>query len=155
MCGKTTHETEDLIRDEIAATSKVKKCAITSIGPAGENLVLFAAVINDKHRAAGRSGVGAVMGSKNLKAIVAGGDKPVTVADEKGFKERVAHCLDLVKQAKSLQILGEYGTPFLVDLVSQFGIHPAKNFQGGVFDGADKINADSFKKSILTVQYGF
>ena len=149
LWGKTTHEAEDLMREEIDATARVKKCSIAGIGPAGENLVLFAAVINDKHRAAGRSGVGAVMGSKNLKAIVAGGDQRVTVADEKGFKQSAAHCLDLVKQAKSLEVLGEYGTPFLVDLVSQFGIHPAKNFQGGVFDGAEKINADSFKKSIF------
>jgi aldehyde:ferredoxin oxidoreductase len=149
LWGRTTHETEDMIRDEIFAASKVKKCSIAGIGPAGENLVLFASVINDKHRAAGRSGVGAVMGSKNLKAIVAGGDRPVTVADEKGFTQSVAHTLDLVKQAQSLKILGEYGTPFLVDLVSKFGIHPAKNFQEGVFADADKINADTFKNSIF------
>jgi aldehyde:ferredoxin oxidoreductase len=149
LWGKTTHETEDLIRDEIAAASRVKKCSIAGIGPAGENLVLFASVINDKHRAAGRSGVGAVMGSKNLKAIVVGGDRQVAVADEKGFKQSVAHTLDLVNQAKSLEILREYGTPFLVDLVSKFGIHPAKNFKEGVFADADKINADSFKKSIF------
>jgi aldehyde:ferredoxin oxidoreductase len=149
LWGKTTHETEDLIRSEITDKSEANKCSVASIGPAGEKLVLFSAVINDKHRAAGRSGVGAVMGSKNLKAIVASGDKTVTVADAKAFEQSVALTKQIVKEAKSLQTLGEYGTPFLVDLVSTAGIHPAKNFQGGVFDGANKINADSVKQSIV------
>jgi aldehyde:ferredoxin oxidoreductase len=149
LWGKTTHETENLIRDEIAATSRVKKCSIAGIGPAGENLVLFAAVINDKHRAAGRSGVGAVMGSKNLKAIVTGGNRRITLADEKGFKQSVAVTKELVKQNAGMQTLGKEGTPFLVDLVRSFGVLSTRNFQTGVFEGADRINADSVSKSIL------
>jgi aldehyde:ferredoxin oxidoreductase len=66
--GKTTHETDAALRAETHANAR-----IASIGPAGENQVLFAAIMNEKDRAAGRAGVGAVMGSKNLKAIVVKG----------------------------------------------------------------------------------
>ncbi len=149
LWGKTTHETEDLIRSEVRDKSEANKCSVASIGPAGERLVLFSAVINDKHRAAARSGVGAVMGSKNLKAIIAEGNKSITLADPKGFEQSVAVTREMVKESKGMQTLGEYGTPFLVDLVSAAGIHPAKNFQGGVFDEANKINADSVKQSIV------
>ena len=77
--GKSTHETEDRLKAETHDEAKV-----CSIGPAGEKLALIAAVMNDKHRAAGRSGVGAVMGSKNLKAVVAKGFQSVKVARPKG-----------------------------------------------------------------------
>ena len=75
LWGKTTHETTDAILAETDPDAKV-----ACIGPAGEKGVLFAAVINDKHRAAGRSGVGAVMGSKNLKAVAVRGTKGVNTA---------------------------------------------------------------------------
>src|SRR5258708_5888298 len=78
--GKTTSETEDGIREELG----IPGLRIAGIGPAGENLVRFACIINDKHRAAGRSGVGAVMGSKNLKAIAVRGTGPVTIARPPG-----------------------------------------------------------------------
>jgi aldehyde:ferredoxin oxidoreductase len=149
LWGKTTHETEDLIRGEFTDISEANRCSIASIGPAGEKLVLFSAVINDKHRAAARSGVGAVMGSKNLKAIVAGGNRSVALADAKGFEQSVALTREMVKQSKGMQTLGEYGTPFLVDIVSRAGIHTTKNFQGGVFYEADKINGDSMRESIV------
>jgi aldehyde:ferredoxin oxidoreductase len=149
LWGKTTHQTEDLIRSEITDRSEAHRCSVASIGPAGEKLVLFSAVMNDKHRAVGRCGAGAVMGSKNLKAIIAGGNRSVTLADAKGFEKSVALTRDMVKQSKGMQILGEYGTPFLVDLVSKAGIHTTRNFQGGVFEGANKINADSMAQSIV------
>ena len=149
LWGKTTHETEDLIRSDIHKAAEAKKCSIASIGPAGEKLVLFAAVINDKHRAAGRTGIGAVMGSKNLKAIVAGGSRRITLADESGFKESVAVTKELVKQNAGMQTLGTDGTPFLVDIVRAFGVISTRNFQTGVFEGAKRINAQSMKDSIL------
>src|SRR5262249_59015291 len=83
--GKTVSETEDGIREELG----VPNTRVACIGPAGENLVRFACIINDKHRAAGRSGVGAVMGSKNLKAVAVRGTHGVPVADPKGFMEAV------------------------------------------------------------------
>src|SRR5207245_7974626 len=83
--GKTTSETEDGIRDELG----IPGLRIAGIGPAGERLVRFACIINDKHRAAGRSGVGAVMGSKNLKAIAVRGTQGVGIADAPGFMKAV------------------------------------------------------------------
>ena len=81
LWGMTTHETEDAIRDEIGMPWKGDMFRIASIGPAGEKLSKAACIINDKARAAGRSGVGAVMGSKNLKAIAVKGTKAITLTD--------------------------------------------------------------------------
>jgi len=75
LWGKTTHEVEDIIHEEFHGDAK-----IASIGPAAENQVMFSCIINDKHRAAGRSGVGAVMASKNLKAIAVRGTGGVKVS---------------------------------------------------------------------------
>ena len=149
LWGKNTHETEALMRGEMHNASAASKCSIACIGPAGEKLVRIACVINDKHRAAGRSGVGAVMGSKNLKAIIAGGDRKITLADEKLFEQSVGAARELVKQNAGMQTLGKDGTPFLVDLVNMVGIFPSRNFQTGVFEDADKINAGSMRDSIL------
>src|SRR5262245_42555377 len=79
--GKTVTETEDGIREELG----VPGARIACIGPAGERLVRFACIMNDKHRAAGRSGVGAVMGSKNLKAVAVRGTRGIPVADPPAF----------------------------------------------------------------------
>ncbi len=149
LWGKNTPETEALIRGERSNTSVVGKYSIACIGPAGERLVRFACVINDKHRAAGRSGVGAVMGSKNLKAIIAGGDRKITLADKTLFEHSVSVTRELVKQNAGMQVLGKDGTPFLVDLVNIMGIFPARNFQTGIFEDAEKINAVSMRDSIL------
>ena len=80
LWGKTVHETTDLLCAETSADAKV-----ACIGPAGENLVLFAGVLNDKNRAAGRGGMGAVMGSKKLKAVAVRGSGSVTVARQDEF----------------------------------------------------------------------
>src|SRR5512145_790372 len=93
LWGKTTGQTTDAIVDEL----KDKSVRVACIGPAGEKLVLFACIINEKTRAAGRGGVGAVMGSKNLKAIAARGDLPIKPADEaklKSVNERVKKKLE-------------------------------------------------------------
>src|SRR5208337_656625 len=85
LWGKEVPETTELLYAETAEDAKV-----ACIGPAGENLSLIAAVMNDMHRAAGRTGVGAVMGSKNLKAVAVRGTGGVTVADKAGFLGAVA-----------------------------------------------------------------
>ncbi len=82
LWGKDTYETEDLLKEEVGD----KRAQVISIGPAGENLVKFACVMNDRGSTAGRCGMGAVMGSKKLKAVVARGNKKVPVADEAAFK---------------------------------------------------------------------
>ena len=93
LWGKDTHETTDMLLTETNANARV-----ACIGPAGEKKVLFAAIMNDKHRAAGRSGVGAVMGSKNLKALVVKGKGRIPQADPKRFKAFNKEILDIFKQ---------------------------------------------------------
>lgn len=143
--GKSTHETEDILKAETDEDAKV-----ASIGPAGERLALTACVVNDKHRSAGRSGVGAVMGSKNLKAIVVRGMKGLKVAKTKDF---LAACLSADSKLKASPVTGQglpvYGTPVLVNIINAHGFFPTKNFQFGQFEGADRISGETLRDTIL------
>jgi aldehyde:ferredoxin oxidoreductase len=106
LWGKTTWETLDLVRKELDDPS----LHTVSIGPAGENLVRGACIIQDRGRAFGRCGTGAVMGSKNLKAIVARGTGSIRVADPKAFQETVFRVREMIKKAKNLENTRKYGT---------------------------------------------
>ncbi len=135
LWGKNTHETTDIILEENGSKSGKVAC----IGQAGENLVKFACIINDKHRAAGRTGVGAVMGSKNLKAIFADGKKKVEVAAD-NFKEVVK---SKVQKIRTNPITGEalpkLGTKVLDNIINENGLYPTNNFQYGTFDGTNEM----------------
>ncbi len=150
LWGKTTHETEDRLKAETQEEAKV-----CSIGPAGEKLALTACVMNDKHRAAGRSGVGAVMGSKNLKAVVAKGYQSVKVARPKEF---MAACRAVVKKLADNPVTGgglpKYGTPVLVNVINAHGFLPTRNFQQGQFEGADKVSGETIADTILIKNKG-
>ncbi|MGE5553421.1 MAG: aldehyde ferredoxin oxidoreductase family protein [Betaproteobacteria bacterium] len=145
LWGKTTHETEDILHAETDPEAK-----IASIGPAGENLVKFACVVNDKHRAAGRSGVGAVLGAKNLKAIAVRGIGGIKVADPARFREAM---LDAFAKTKAHPVtstgLPAYGTAILVNIINAHGIFPTRNFQTGVFPGAEKISGEAMAERTL------
>jgi len=154
LWGKTTHETEDIIRDEIGNYWKARETHIACIGPAGEKLARLAAVINDKHRAAGRGGLGAVMGSKNLKAIAVRGTKTITVADKDACREAFLSILEINKKspATSLETANSYpnqGTARVINITNAKGILPVRNFQGGVFEEAAKINGEALRDTIL------
>lgn len=122
----------------------------TLIGPAGEKGVLFASIMNDLHRAAGRSGVGAVMGSKNLKAVVVKGKGKVPLADPKRFNSLVVGFLKNFKQSfgDGPVPLREWGTAVTAMGTQNFGVFPTRNFQSGQFEGWDKIDGRA-----LTDQY--
>jgi aldehyde:ferredoxin oxidoreductase len=143
--GKTTHEATDQILSETDMDARV-----ACIGPAGEKLVRYACIINDKHRAAGRSGVGAVMGSKNLKAVVVKGSGSVTVADKEAFKKAT---LDGFQKIKANPVtstgLPAYGTAVLVNIINASGVFPTRNFQQSVFEGAEKISGEVLAEDIL------
>ncbi|RPI50764.1 MAG: aldehyde ferredoxin oxidoreductase, partial [Chloroflexi bacterium] len=145
LWGKDTHETEDIIRAETA-----EDVAVACIGPAGENLALIAAIINDKHRAAARSGVGAVMGAKNLKAVAARGSQKPELYDEKAMRgvvrEAVSQLSADIKKGATMRI---YGTSYVPDVTNEAGILPTHNFQFGQFEGAHKINGPSLKEHFL------
>lgn len=143
--GKNTAETTDILVAETDPDAKV-----ACIGPAGERLVLFACVVNDKGRAAGRSGVGAVMGSKNLKAIVVRGTGDVKVADPTKFREAVLAAFKKIKEFPvTSQGLPTYGTAVLVNVINQHGAFPTRNFQTGVFEGAEKISGETLAATLL------
>ncbi len=143
--GKDTHETMRILKDEL--TSNI---SVACIGPAGENLVPFAAIMNDKDRAAGRGGVGAVMGSKNLKAITASGNKQIQVSDPEGLKKMISTINTLIDKnpvtGKSLQLLG---TSVLVNVINAHGMYPTENFQRGVFNDAEGTSGEKIAETIL------
>jgi len=145
LWGKTTHEATDQILSETDRDARV-----SCIGPAGEKLVRFACIINDKHRAAGRSGVGAVMGSKNLKAVAVRGSGSITIADKEAFRKATLDGFQKVKaNPVTSQGLPAYGTCVLVNIINASGIFPTRNFQEGVFEGAEKISGEVLAEDIL------
>jgi len=136
LWGKWTTETEKLIRSDMMADSdawEINNVSIVSIGPAGENLVKFACLMADGGRAAGRSGLGAVMGSKNLKAIAALGTGEVTIADVDGFKNAVMDFLQEGRENKELEKRHMWGTWSLPGRANKTGTQAALNFQTGSF----------------------
>jgi aldehyde:ferredoxin oxidoreductase len=146
LWGKTTHETTDQLLLETDPGARA-----ACIGPAGENLVLFASVMNDKDRAAGRSGVGAVFGSKNLKALAVRGGMPVPLADEQRFRafnrQVVKRFKDAFKDAPPP--LRVYGTAGVVAATQAFGVLPTKNWQQGTFEGWEGIYAGTLNEKHL------
>ena len=127
-----------------------KGVRVTCIGPAGEHRNLTSCIINEEHRAAGRGGTGAVLGSKNVKAIAATGDLPIKPADEdklNAVKERIRKKID---ENGICQGLHKYGTAILVNIINENGVLPTRNFQRGYFPEADKISGETMEKTILT-----
>ena len=137
--GHNTLDTTDLVRAETDEDAKV-----SCIGPAGEHQALLACIMNEMHRAAGRTGVGAVMGSKNLKAIAVCGSGAVQVADPERFKAAVMKARKLI-QAHPVGGAGlkAYGTDVLVNILNQVGALPTRNYQDGYFPTADKTGGES------------
>ena len=146
LWGKDTHQTTDMLLAETDI-----KARVACIGPAGEKRVLFASIMNDKHRAAGRSGVGAVMGSKNLKAVVVKGKGRIPLADSERFKAFNKKILNIFKQEIEKTPLGltVNGTAGVVVATQNFGVLPTKNWQQGTFDGWEKIQGEELTKQFL------
>ncbi len=134
--GTTVWHTEDWIKER----HQNPLLKVASIGEAGEQAVRFACIINDLHRAAGRSGVGAVMGAKNLKAIACHGTVGVTVDDSERFMAAVKRGHQLLAESQARQELTEFGTNGMIDLMEEFGGLPTRNFQEVQFEGTSKIN---------------
>jgi len=117
---------------------------ISAIGKAGEEGVMYACIVNDRHRAAGRSGVGAVMGSKNLKAITVRGTQGVAVEDPARFMEAVAEKKQvLAENAVTGQGLPTYGTQVLMNVINEVGALPTRNAGEVQFEGAGKISGEA------------
>ncbi|NLO25945.1 MAG: aldehyde ferredoxin oxidoreductase family protein [Clostridiales bacterium] len=151
LWGKNVFETTDMVLEETAEDARV-----ACIGPGGEKKVLFAGVINDKNRAAGRSGLGAVMGSKNLKAVAVKGSKSIKVADPEGFMEA---CTDARTKLKEHPVTGgglpTYGTQILINILNQSGALPTRNWRdGGIFEEAEGISGETLTEKYLVRNKG-
>ena len=142
--GMETYETEDTVNRKFGKGAK--KSGAVVIGPAGENLVRFALIENDYWRSAGRTGVGTVMGSKNLKAIVFKGDKRRPLFDE----ERVRlFSKELSAESKNNPIVQAYknmGTPMMVESVNKIKAFPTRYWSEGFFDKWENISAEALHK---------
>ncbi len=139
--GMMTSAVEEALRNDLDRDAKV-----LSIGPAGESRIPWACLSTDQYHKAGRGGAGALMGMKNVKAVAIRGTGAVSVGDAKVFLDaiyRLHH--DYILTDTNLWA-HEEGTPVLVDVINGGGALPTRNFSAGVFEGADKINSESFQK---------
>lgn len=134
--GTTVWHTEESIKER-HGDPQIK---VASIGVAGEQGVRYACIVNDLHRAAGRSGVGAVMGAKRLKAIAVRGSRGVTVTDPKRFLSVVRDTHAKLADSEGRRELTEYGTNAMIDSMNAFGGLPTRNFREMSFEGTGHIN---------------
>ena len=153
LWGKDVWSTTDMIQEELAAEvgkDEAKEIKVAAIGPAGENLVRFAAIMNDKSRAAGRGGHGAVMGSKKLKAIAVRGHMKPPVADPVKLREVIKETATKHrKNPVTSEGLPKLGTAILVNIINKAGMLPTRNFKTGVFEGAEKISGETLAEKYL------
>lgn len=139
LWGKDVYETQQSLRGEL----EDERIKVIGIGPAGENLVKFACLTTDSYHAAGRGGPGAVLGSKNVKALAVRGTNGVQVKDMPGL-------LSYLKEIMGEHVLNEDhewtwddGTPLIVDMSQEAHVLPTRNFQAGQFEDAQEINSEA------------
>ncbi|MFX1578994.1 MAG: aldehyde ferredoxin oxidoreductase family protein [Promethearchaeota archaeon] len=133
--GRDVFETEEILLKEHGRRTRV-----AVIGPAGENLVRFANIDSSPHRQAGRGGSGAVLGSKNVKAIAASGSFGVGLKDTRSFLETVRESHKLIEENDILASYRSGGTVSSLMFASEEGLLPTRNFQDGVFEGAEGLS---------------
>ncbi len=134
--GKTVWETEEILHTKYSDPLM----RFASIGQAGENLCRYACVVNDLHRAAGRSGVGTVMGAKKIKTIAVRGTKGVKSPDPAGFFKLAS---EVNARMNDRDEMSRDGTLPMIDVTNSFGALPTRNNRGVRFEGVDKINAEA------------
>ena len=145
--GMMSEEMDTKLKEKHGPTASV-----LNIGPAGEKQVLLAAIMNDKDRAAGRSGVGAVMGSKKLKAIVVKSSriKLDNIADEEALKEATKKAMDvLMANPVTSSGLKQLGTAILVNIINNVGSLPTKNWQESYYEQAEDISGETLAEKYL------
>lgn len=142
LWGKGTQETDAKIKNALG-DDKIK---VATIGPAGENLVNIACIINDEHHAAGRCGMGAIMGSKKLKAIAVRGTGQISVENKEGVSEAAKKVRELLKRSALGMVMAESGTPVHLDSMASVGDVILKNYTIGRWTGVKKIGAKAMRE---------
>lgn len=144
LMGLDTYETEKRVKAWIKGNrSDAKNCGVITIGPGGENQVVFAVIENDYWRSAGRTGVGAVMGSKNIKAVAFWGNTRKQVADPGLLKRFNRELAQISKQDKGVYAYKTKGTPMLVDILNEAGGFPTRYWNLGRASHSENINAEA------------
>ncbi len=148
--GRTTSETQNMFKSSLSDKWAARDTYLVSIGPAGEKLVPMANIINDGFLSVGGAGIGAVMGSKNLKAIAVKGNHSVTVADGNRFVQVVTTLINKLNSAPlTSQSMSSWGSAFLVGLCNQKGILPFKNFQSSSFEESKQIGTEALSSAFV------
>jgi aldehyde:ferredoxin oxidoreductase len=143
--GKDTYESQAIIKNEIGLPG----AHILTIGPAGENGVLFAGLFCDHGRAAGRTGLGAVAGSKNLKAIAVRGTKKIPLAQPELYAPLRSTANRALKDDNLSHVFHDLGTASVADYADYLGAMPKKYFHNGTFEGAEKVSGSTMAETIL------
>ncbi|WP_455363659.1 aldehyde ferredoxin oxidoreductase family protein [[Eubacterium] cellulosolvens] len=146
LWGEDTASTQKLIKEELHD----RAASVSCIGKAGENLVKYAAVVNDWNRAAGRTGMGAVMGSKNLKAVAVSGSSEVPVEAPGEFEKACANASRFLMESSGSEAFRVAGTACGATYLNEIGNMPNRYFSRGTFEDSYKIDGVSMKQTILT-----
>ncbi len=144
LWGSKTRETLKAIRQELGDD----RISCSMIGPGGENLVRFACVMNDLHDAVGRTGLGAVMGSKKLKAVAVRGTSRLEGADPETIRDMARRAAREVRDGERAPVLHEFGTGAGLEGMVEVGNLPIRNFRDGEFPNAGEISAEVFLQEI-------
>lgn len=150
LWGKDTYETTDMLWER-SKEETGKKAKVAAVGPAGEKGVRFAAIVHDKGHVAGRTGMGAVMASKNLKAIsVVGAGKKLENADDETLKKWRKEAMEIYAESLVAETLKAFGTNGNLEVGAMLGDVPFKNWQVGEWDeGVAKLSAPTYSDEIL------
>ncbi|MGC8788629.1 MAG: aldehyde ferredoxin oxidoreductase family protein [Caldisericum sp.] len=144
LWGLDTYKTEEFLKKENG-----KDVEVISIGPAGENLVPYASVVNRRGHLAGRTGMGVVFGSKKLKAVVVQGNEPVQIAKPSKYKEYLKEIFEVYKENPTMAALKDSGSNSSYDLSLQTGDLPLRNWSKGVWPEGDLLGSVKYKDKIL------
>ena len=144
LWGLTVPECDDRLQSEIG-----QPVTVSCIGPGGENLVRYASIMNNKNRAAGRTGMGAVMGSKRLKAIACGGNRHISLHNSEGFKQISQRQREFMDESILKIGFDTFGTNMIADMVNVRGGYPTKNWQFGTFEQIESVNAQAMTDQVL------
>jgi aldehyde:ferredoxin oxidoreductase len=145
LWGKVTGDVDRLLKEEVADP----KAEVAQIGPAGENLVRYAAIMNMVNRANGRTGMGAVMGSKRLKAVVVRGTKSPKPARPEEFRGLVKRLKELQEANPGISWFGQFGTAGVLAIQDKMGGQPTRNYSEGTFEQCKDIDGSTLAKTIL------
>ena len=146
LWGQNTYTTQEKVKEEIGE----KSAHVCVIGPAGEKQVLFASILCDHGRMSGRTGMGAVMGAKNLKAIAVHGTNPIPVFDLAAYAPLRSESNRVLKQDNEAKVLRELGTAGAANYAEYMGAMPVKYYSRGSFENVDDISGAKMTETILT-----